>query len=98
MQRPGEAAAAHRRYVRNSTKVIVILGLSFLFLAIENALDGVVPVSGLLAVVSMACVLKRRSVAFVSKRLSDCRAARSFFPSPCLPSSSRRRSERSALI
>ena len=28
-----------------------------------------VPVSGLLAVVSMACVLKRRSVAFVSKRL-----------------------------
>ena len=69
MQRPGEAAAAHRRYVRNSTKVIVILGLSFLFLAIENALDGVVPVSGLLAVVSMACVLKRRSVAFVSKRL-----------------------------
>ncbi len=71
MQRPGEAAAAHRRYVRNSTKVIVILGLSFLFLAIENALDGVVPVSGLLAVVSMACVLKRRSVAFVSKRLSE---------------------------
>lgn len=49
----------------------MILGLSFLFLAIENALDGVVPVSGLLAVVSMACVLKRRSVAFVSKRLSE---------------------------
>ena len=66
-----EAAFARRRYVRNSTKVIVILGLSFLFLAIENALDGVVPVSGLLAVVSMACVLKRRSVAFVSKRLSE---------------------------
>ena len=83
MQRPGEAAAAHRRYVRNSTKVIVILGLSFLFLAIENALDGVVPVSGLLAVVSMACVLKRRSVAFVSKRLSE-----KFF---CSSSSSERR-------
>lgn len=66
-----EAAFARRRYVRNSTKVIVILGLSFLFLDIENALDGVVPVSGLLAVVSMACVLKRRSVAFVSKRLSE---------------------------
>ena len=32
-----EAAFARRRYVRNSTKVIVILGLSFLFLAIENA-------------------------------------------------------------
>lgn len=29
------------------------------------------PVSGLLAVVSMACVLKRRSTAFVSRRLSE---------------------------
>ena len=49
-----ERAFAHRRTVRNSTKVIVILGLSFLFLAIENVLKGFVPVSGLLAVVSMA--------------------------------------------
>ncbi|HIS79097.1 MAG TPA: cation:proton antiporter [Candidatus Caccousia stercoris] len=66
-----ERAFAHRRTVRNSTKVIVILGLSFLFLAIENVLKGFVPVSGLLAVVSMACVLKRRSTAFVSRRLSE---------------------------
>ena len=66
-----ETAFARRRYVRNSTKVIVILGLSFLLIAAENALKGFVPLSGLLAVVSMACVLRRGSTAFVSKRLSE---------------------------
>ena len=52
-------------------KVIIILGAAFLLNSIEEQLDGVVAVSGLLAVVSMACVLKKKSPVFVSKRLSE---------------------------
>ena len=66
-----ETAYAHKHCVRNSMKVIVVLGVSFLLMAIETWLEGVVSVSGLLAVVSMACVLKIKSIAFVSKRLSE---------------------------
>ena len=66
-----ETAYAHKNCVRNSTKVIIVLGVSFLLMAIETWLENIVSVSGLLAVVSMACVLKVKSVAFVSKRLSD---------------------------
>lgn len=66
-----ETAYAHRHCVRNSMKVIVVLGVSFLLMAIETWLKGIVSVSGLLAVVSMACVIKIKSVAFVSKRLSE---------------------------
>lgn len=66
-----ETAYAHRRYVRNSMKVILILGIAFLLIAVENWLKGRVPVSGLLAVVSMACVLHLKSTSFVSRRLSE---------------------------
>lgn len=66
-----ETAYAHKHCVRNSMKVIIVLGFSFLLIAVEGWLEGKVPVSGLLAVVSMACVLKLKSTAFVSKRLSE---------------------------
>ena len=66
-----ETAYARKHYVRNSMKVIIILGVSFLLMAAETWLDGTVSVSGLLAVVSMACVIKIKSVTFVSKRLSE---------------------------
>lgn len=66
-----ETAYAKKHYVRNSTKVIIVLGVSFLLVAIEGWLEGKLAVSGLLAVVSMACVLKAKSTAFVSKRLSE---------------------------
>lgn len=66
-----ETSYAHRRCIRNSMKVVILLGVSFLLVAVETWLENVVAVSGLLAVVSMACVLKLRSVAFVSKRLSE---------------------------
>ena len=66
-----ETAYAHKHCVRNSMKVIIVLGFSFLLIAVEDWLEGKVPVSGLLAVVSMACVLKLKSTAFVSKRLSE---------------------------
>ena len=66
-----ETAYAHRHCVRNSMKVIIVLGLAFLLMAVETWLKGIVAVSGLLAVVSMACMLKVKSIAFVSKRLSE---------------------------
>ena len=65
-----ETAYRHGCYVRNSTKVILILGLSFLLIAVETWLKGIVSVSGLLAVMSMACVLKIKSPEKVTKRLS----------------------------
>ena len=66
-----ETAYAHKHCVRNSMKLIIVLGFSFLMIAIEGWLEGKVSVSGLLAVVSMACVLKMKSTEFVSKRLSE---------------------------
>lgn len=66
-----ETSYAHKHCVRNSMKVIIVLGFSFLLIAIEEWLDGIVSVSGLLAVVAMACMLKLKSTAFVSKRLSE---------------------------
>lgn len=66
-----ETAFAHNNMIRNSTKVIIILGVSFLLVAIESRLEGIVSVSGLLAVISMACVIKQKSTESVSKRLSE---------------------------
>ena len=66
-----ETAYAKKHYVRNSMKVIIVLGFSFMMIAIEGWLEGKIAISGLLAVVSMACVLKMKCTAFVSKRLSE---------------------------
>ena len=57
-------------YVRNSMKVIIIMGVSFLLMALETLLKGTVAFSGLLAVVSMACALKIRAPREVTGRLS----------------------------
>ncbi len=66
-----ETAYAHKHYVRNSMKVIIVLGMSFLLMAVETWMKDFVSISGLLAIISMACVIKIKSVAFVSKRLSE---------------------------
>ena len=66
-----ETAYAHNHCLRNSIKTVVVLGAAFMLLAIETWLEGIVPVSGLLAVVSMAGTVKVESVAGVTKRLSE---------------------------
>ena len=66
-----ETAYARKHYVRNSMKVIIVLGVAFLLMAVETWLKGIVSVSGLLAVVSMACMLRAEYVPSVSKRLSE---------------------------
>lgn len=66
-----ETAYAHEHLIRNSMKVLVVLGMSFLMIAIETALKPFLPVSGLLAIMSMACVIRMKSPSTVADRLSD---------------------------
>lgn len=66
-----ETAYAHAHCVRNSVKVILVLSVSFLLTTVETRLKGRIPVSGLLAVVSMACALRLQSTPFVARRLSE---------------------------
>ena len=66
-----ETAYAKEHYVCNSMKVIIVLGVSFLLMSVETWVKPYISVSGMLAVVSMACVLKLRSIKSVSARLSE---------------------------
>lgn len=66
-----ETAYAYKHCVRNSMKVIIVLGVSFVLVAAEEWMKGLISVSGLLAVVSMACALRIKSIAFVSRRLAE---------------------------
>lgn len=66
-----ETAYAHEHLIRNSMKVLIVLGMSFLLIAIETALKPFLPVSGLLAIMSMACVIRMKSPDTVADRLSD---------------------------
>ena len=68
-----ETAYAHSHMVRNSMKVIVVMGVAFLLMSIETWLKPVVSVSGLLAVISMACVLKLKCTASVSAAFPEIR-------------------------
>lgn len=56
-------------HMRDSVKLIIILSLSFLFLEAEDRLEGIVPVSGLLAVMSAAVFINRKYPE-LAKRLS----------------------------
>ncbi|MCM1272340.1 MAG: cation:proton antiporter [Clostridium sp.] len=66
-----EAQYAHEHYVRNSMKVIIVLGMAFLLIALEEWTKNIIPVSGLLAVMGMACMLQIKGAASVSTRLSE---------------------------
>lgn len=60
--------AVYRRiHVRDSVKVVVLLSLSFLFVALENAVKGIVPFSGLLAVMSCGIAINRRRPELASR-------------------------------
>ena len=66
-----ETNYSHKNLVRNSMKVIIVLGTAFLLLAVEEWLENILPVSGLLAIMSMAMVLAMRSVPEVTKRIQE---------------------------
>lgn len=61
----------HQAHIRNSTKVIILLGTAFLLLAVEDWLEGIVPFSGILAVTAMACGVHLKCPQPVSARLSE---------------------------
>ena len=66
-----ETNYSHKNLVRNSMKVIIVLGTAFFLLAVEELLENILSVSGLLAIMSMAMVLAMRSVPEVTKRLQE---------------------------
>ena len=57
--------------IRNSTKLIIILAISFLLVAMENILKDKIAFSSLLAVIAMSCVFKIKANYKVSSRLSE---------------------------
>ena len=65
-----EKSYEHNRKIRNSAKVIIILATAFLLMSAEDLAKEYVAISGLLAVVSMACVLKLKLPLSVTERLS----------------------------
>ena len=66
-----ETSYSRKNLVRNSMKVIIVLGTAFLLLAAEDWLEGIFAVSGLLAIMSMAMVLAMRCVPEVTGRLRE---------------------------
>lgn len=66
-----ENAFKNNRMIRNSTKLIIILAISFMIMALEEKVTNVVALSGLLAIVSMASVLRVKMTDQVSARLSE---------------------------
>ena len=60
-----------KNYVRNSMKTIIILGMSFYLVSLEVIVADWFPMSGILAVMSMAIAIQRNSDAFVVRRLSE---------------------------
>ena len=66
-----EVAFRRGKKIRGSMKLIIMLSAAFLLMTAESAVKPYVAVSGLLAVIAMACVIKKKSDADVSKRLSE---------------------------
>lgn len=58
-----------RYHMRDSVKVLIILSVSFLLLEIQNRLEGIVTVSGLLAIMSMSIIMNQK-YDVLAKRLS----------------------------
>ncbi|MCD8027989.1 MAG: cation:proton antiporter [Erysipelotrichaceae bacterium] len=57
--------------IQNSMKIIIIMGLAFLLMSVETWLEDYVSLSGLLAVVSLSCVIKITSSLSTSSSLAD---------------------------
>lgn len=56
-------------HLRDSAKVLIILSCSFLFIALENQLKGLLPFSGLIAIMASATTIYQRNQT-LAKRLS----------------------------
>lgn len=56
-------------HMRDSAKLLIIISVSFLLLEIQNQLEGIVPISGLLAIMSMGIIIKQK-YSLLASRLS----------------------------
>jgi NhaP-type Na+/H+ or K+/H+ antiporter len=57
-------------HLRDSAKVIILLGFSFLLIEVEKQIGDIIPISGLIAIMSMAATLYKTN-SLLAKRLSD---------------------------
>lgn len=57
--------------IRSSVKLIIMLSAAFLLMTLESSVKPYIAVSGLLAVIAMACVIKKKSEVSDAKGLSD---------------------------
>ena len=58
-----------KNHMRDTVKILIILSISFLLLEVQNRLEGIVPVSGLLAIMSMGILINQKDDA-LARRLS----------------------------
>ena len=56
-------------HMRDSVKILIILSFSFLLLELQNRLEEIVPISGLLAIMSLGIIIKKR-YSLLAERLS----------------------------
>ncbi len=58
----GKALVAffRRNHMRDSVKILILLSVSFLLLELENRVDEIVPMSGLLAIMTVGIVVKKQ--------------------------------------
>lgn len=49
-----------KNHMRDSVKILIILSISFLLLEVQNRLEGTIPISGLLAIMSMGIMIKQK--------------------------------------
>ena len=61
----------HERYIRNSLKLMIIIGVAFGLVEFETVMKEIVSISGLLAVFSMSVVIKIKSSKEISDRIAE---------------------------
>lgn len=61
----------HDRYIRNSLKLMIIIGVAFGLVEFETVMKEIVSISGLLAVFSMSLVIKIKSSKEISDRIAE---------------------------
>ena len=54
-------------HMRDSVKILIILSVSFLLIECEHRLEGIVPMSGLLAIMSMGIIIKQKYEVLASR-------------------------------
>ena len=58
-----------KNHIRDSVKILIILSISFLLLELQTQLENIVPISGLLAIMSMGITINQKYT-ILAKRLS----------------------------